>query len=137
MARKARMSERDKEIVRRYWFEGCSMSELAESAGITTQAVHKLIHSEKAEKYLGEMQEHARTRARGFLIGMSEKAAKVMAEAMDEKDPYARIQASREILERTGVKAETADVSIEIAMPTQLRIGMPEEMEEQADENRA
>lgn len=129
MARKAKMSERDKEIVQKYWFEGVSMSELAKSAGVTPQAVNKLIHSEKADKYLGEIQEHARARARGILIGISEKAAKVMASAMDEKDPYARIQASREILERTGVKIETADVSIEISMPAQMVIGMPEEME--------
>ena len=130
MGRQAKMRERDKKMVEDYYFHQKSMPEIAREQGITPQAVHKLIHSQKAEKYLSEIQERATKRARSFLIGISGKAARVMAEAMDEKDPYARIQAAREILERTGVKVENADISIEIEVPGQLVIGMPAEMEE-------
>ena len=111
MGRQAKMRERDKQMVEDYYFHQKSMPEIAREQGITPQAVHKLIHSQKAEKYLSEIQERATKRARSFLIGISGKAA-------------------REILERTGVKVENADVSIEIEVPGQLVIGMPAEMEE-------
>ena len=87
MGRQAKMRERDKQMVEDYYFHQKSMPEIAKEQGITPQAVHKLIHSQKAEKYLSEIQERATKRARSFLIGISGKAARVMAEAMDEKDP--------------------------------------------------
>ena len=57
-----------------------------------------------------------------------------MAGILDAKDPYAQIQAAREILERTGVKMEAESANIEIEMPVQLVIGMTEEMGDTPEE---
>lgn len=128
MARKAKMTDRDKAIVRGHWFDGKTMAELGVENGVSAQAVHKLIHSAKAEAYLTEIQERTTKKAKSYLIGQTRRAAQVMAEAMDVDDVYARIQASREILERTGIRTETESAKIEIQMPTQIVLGMAEEI---------
>ena len=127
--RKKELSARDKEIVEGYYFSCKSLKELGEQYGVTPQAIHKKIHSDKAVEYLREKQEQQVRHARGFLTYVTVKAARTMAEALDAGDVYARIQAAREILERTGVKVEAESANIEIEVPVQLVIGMTEEME--------
>lgn len=135
MARKAKMTDRDKAIVRGYWFDGKTMAELGAENGVSAQAVHKLIHSAKAEAYLTEIQERTTKKAKSYLIGQTRRAAQVMAEAMDVDDVYARIQAAREILERTSIRVDTEGAGIEIKMPAKLVIGMEEEMTGNGDQS--
>lgn len=132
--RRKELSARDKEIVEGYYFSCMTLAQLGEKYGITPQAVHKKIHSDKAIAYLQEKQEQQVRHARGFLAHVTVKAARVMAGILDAKDPYAQIQAAREILERTGVKMEAESANIEIEMPVQLVIGMTEEMGDTPDE---
>lgn len=132
--KKRELSARDKEIVEKYYFTDKSLKTIGEEYGITPQAVHKKVHSDKGVAYLMELQERQVRKARGVLAGVTVKAAMTMAQILDAKDPYAQIQAAREILERTGVKMEAESANIEIEVPAQLVIGMTEEMEAGQDE---
>lgn len=133
MARRGQMSERDKRIVRDYYFADMTMEKIGEREGMTAAGVHKLLHSQKGMKYLEEIQEKQGKKARAFLVGQTMKAARTMAELMDGKDPYARIQAARDVLDRAGIKQEENGGNVEIEMPVQVVIGMPEELVKDED----
>lgn len=136
MAKAARMSERDKRIVEDYSFRDTTLRELGEREGITAQAVHRLVHSEKAAKYIAELGSRKVSRARAYLVGQSVKAARSMATALDVDDPYAKIQAARDILDRTGVKDAGVTHEIVIEMPVTFVVGMPGEITGMSDEDK-
>lgn len=124
------------EVVRRYVDEGESVTELAEAYGVSRTAIYNALHRAEFADRMKELREARLATAQLRILEQAEKALDRNEDILNtEYDPayqYLWQNASRDILDRAGVKApkeDKQDISISFAGGG-FEVNMPEDKDE-------
>ena len=118
-----RISERDKEIVKRYFRDGMTQEEIATQMGITHQRVSAILRKPQAVKYLETMKTSSRELAKARVMLSADRAASRMIEMLDSKNEQQRYMAALDVMNRARVEETKEDPIIEIVMQGGPTIG--------------
>ncbi len=124
------------EVVRRYVDEGESVTELAEAYGVSRTAIYNALHRAEFADRMKELREARLATAQLRILEQAEKALDRNEDILNtEYDPayqYLWQNASRDILDRAGIKApkeDKQDISISFAGGG-FEVNMPEDKDE-------
>lgn len=124
------------EVVRRYVDEGESVTELAEAYGVSRTAIYNALHRAEFADRMKELREARLATAQLRILEQAEKALDRNEDILNtEYDPayqYLWQNASRDILDRAGIKAQKEDkqdISISFAGGG-FEVNMPEDKDE-------
>lgn len=124
------------EVVRRYVDEGESVTELAEAYGVSRTAIYNALHRAEFADRMKELREARLATAQLRILEQAEKALDRNEDILNtEYDPayqYLWQNASRDILDRAGIKApkeDKQDISISFAGGG-FEVNMPEDEDE-------
>ena len=124
------------EVVRRYVDEGESVTELAEAYGVSRTAIYNALHRAEFADRMKELREARLAAAQLRILEQAEKALDRNEDILNtEYDPayqYLWQNASRDILDRAGIKApkeDKQDISISFAGGG-FEVNMPEDKDE-------
>ena len=124
------------EVVRRYVDEGESVTELAEAYGGSRTAIYNALHRAEFADRMKELREARLATAQLRILEQAEKALDRNEDILNtEYDPayqYLWQNASRDILDRAGIKApkeDKQDISISFAGGG-FEVNMPEDKDE-------
>ena len=118
-----RISERDKEIVQKYFRDGMTQEEIATQMGITHQRVSAILRKPQAVKYLETMKTSSRELAKARVMLSADRAASRMIEMLDSKNEQQRYMAALDVMNRARVEETKEDPVIEIVMQGGPTIG--------------
>lgn len=124
------------EVVRRYVDEGETVTELAEAYGVSRTAIYNALHRAEFADRMKELREARLATAQLRILEQAEKALDRNEDILNtEYDPayqYLWQNASRDILDRAGIKApkeDKQDISISFAGGG-FEVNMPKDEEE-------
>lgn len=104
----ARLSARNRRIVELYYIEHMAQAAIAAQLGIGQQRVSAILRTPACIAYADELIDAATNDALKIVKMASVKAARREVAALDHKDVYANLQASRDLLDRAGIKDKDA-----------------------------
>ena len=124
------------EVVRRYVDEGETVTELAEAYGVSRTAIYNALHRAEFADRMKELREARLATAQLRILEQAEKALDRNEDILNtEYDPayqYLGQNASRDVLDRAGIKApkeDKQDISISFAGGG-FEVNMPEDKDE-------
>lgn len=109
-----RISQRDAEIVEKYFCDGMTQETIAMLFGISHQRVSAILRKPEAAKYLETMKTKSRDMARARVMMAAEKAANEMIELLESKNEQQRYLAALDLLNRAKVEEQKSDPVVEI-----------------------
>lgn len=126
---------RNRRVVEMYYAEGLSQAEIAKRLDMGQQNVSKILRRPEAIAYADELLEAATNDALKIVKMASVKAARREVAALDHKDVYANLQASRDLLDRAGIKdKDAAAIKVELLGGADIdMIGEAEDAESAAE----